>query len=100
MCGITGFTGMHPAAPVLLNGLSRLEYRGYDSAGIAVLNGNAIHIEKVSGRIAKLYEKTEGGKTVPGTIGIGHTRQRDICIHDSCLIAVSCCCKCAESSYH
>ena len=74
MCGITGFTGMHPAAPVLLNGLSRLEYRGYDSAGIAVLNGNAIHIEKVSGRIAKLYEKTEGGKTVPGTIGIGHTR--------------------------
>ena len=74
MCGITGFTGMHPAAPVLLNGLSRLEYRGYDSAGIAVLNGNAIHIEKVSGRIDKLSDNTEGGKTVPGTIGIGHTR--------------------------
>ena len=74
MCGIVGFTGARSAAPVLLRGLMRLEYRGYDSAGIAVLNSGSIRVEKVSGRIAKLCEKTENGTAVPGVIGIGHTR--------------------------
>ncbi len=74
MCGIVGFTGTRSAAPILLSGLSRLEYRGYDSAGIAVLNSGRIQVEKVSGRIAKLCEKTDNGAAVPGTVGIGHTR--------------------------
>ena len=74
MCGIVGFTGARSAAPILLKGLSRLEYRGYDSAGIAVLDGGVIDVEKVSGRIAKLCEKTKDGAAVPGVIGIGHTR--------------------------
>ena len=74
MCGIVGFTGARAAAPVLLGGLERLEYRGYDSAGIAVLHDGAIQVEKVSGRIAKLREKTEDGTLVPGSAGIGHTR--------------------------
>ena len=59
MCGIVGFTGSRQAAPILLKGLSRLEYRGYDSAGIAVVHDGAIEVEKVSGRIAKLCEKTK-----------------------------------------
>ena len=74
MCGIVGFTGSRSAAPVLLKGLGQLEYRGYDSAGIAVLDGGSIRVEKVSGRIAKLCEKTRDGAAVPGVIGIGHTR--------------------------
>ena len=74
MCGIVGFTGTRQAAPVLLGGLERLEYRGYDSAGIAVLHDGAIQVEKVSGRIAKLREKTEDGTLTPGYAGIGHTR--------------------------
>ena len=74
MCGIVGFTGARQAAPVLLQGLERLEYRGYDSAGIAVLHDGAIQVEKVSGRIAKLREKTEDGALTPGSAGIGHTR--------------------------
>ena len=74
MCGIVGFTGSRQAAPILLKGLSRLEYRGYDSAGIAVVHDGAIEVEKVSGRIAKLCEKTRDGAAVPGTVGIGHTR--------------------------
>ena len=74
MCGIVGFTGSRQAAPILLKGLSRLEYRGYDSAGIAVVHDGAIEVDKVSGRIAKLCEKTRDGAAVPGTVGIGHTR--------------------------
>ncbi|MBR0162222.1 MAG: glutamine--fructose-6-phosphate transaminase (isomerizing) [Oscillospiraceae bacterium] len=74
MCGIVGFTGSRKAAPILLKGLTRLEYRGYDSAGIAVLHDGAIEVDKVSGRIAKLSEKTKDGSLVPGVIGIGHTR--------------------------
>ena len=74
MCGIVGFTGSRSAAPVLLKGLGQLEYRGYDSAGIAVLDGGSIRVERVSGRIAKLCEKTRDGAAVPGVIGIGHTR--------------------------
>lgn len=74
MCGIVGFTGAQNAAPILLDGLKKLEYRGYDSAGIAVMNQNVISITKARGRIALLCEKTKEGTAVPGTIGIGHTR--------------------------
>ena len=74
MCGIVGYTGSQNAAPVLLEGLKKLEYRGYDSAGIAVLNDGRISISKVTGRIAGLAEKTEDGRLLPGVTGIGHTR--------------------------
>ena len=74
MCGIVGFTGKQDAAPILLEGLKKLEYRGYDSAGIAVAKDGVISVSKVSGRIANLCEKTEDGKTLPGFSGIGHTR--------------------------
>ncbi len=74
MCGIVGYTGSQPAAPILLDGLKKLEYRGYDSAGLAVLNEGTIKVDKVSGRIANLCELTEDGKNCPGTTGIGHTR--------------------------
>lgn len=75
MCGIVGFTGMHHAAPILLDGLSKLEYRGYDSAGIAVRDGeNEAEVIKAKGRLKKLMEKTNGGDSVAGTCGIGHTR--------------------------
>ena len=74
MCGIVGFTGARAAAPLLLEGLKRLEYRGYDSAGIAVMGGEGIRVEKVSGKVQKLCEKTEDGAAVPGSTGIGHTR--------------------------
>ncbi len=74
MCGIVGFTGSENAAPIILGGLEKLEYRGYDSAGIAVLNEGKINITKVTGRIAVLNEKTENGALLPGTAAIGHTR--------------------------
>ena len=74
MCGIVGFTGKQNAAPILLEGLKKLEYRGYDSAGIAVENSGVITLSKVSGRIANLCEKTDNGNNIPGYSGIGHTR--------------------------
>lgn len=75
MCGIVGFTGNHPAASILLNGLSKLEYRGYDSAGLAVRDGsNPVEIVKAKGRLKVLAEKTDNGNAVKGTCGIGHTR--------------------------
>ncbi|MCQ2506540.1 MAG: glutamine--fructose-6-phosphate transaminase (isomerizing) [Lachnospiraceae bacterium] len=74
MCGIVGYIGNQSAAPILLDGLKKLEYRGYDSAGIAVMNNRTISVNKVSGRIANLCEKTNDGKNVKGCIGIGHTR--------------------------
>ena len=74
MCGIVGYTGQMQAAPVLLEGLKKLEYRGYDSAGIAVMQQKKIAISKVTGRIAGLAQKTDDGKLLPGTTGIGHTR--------------------------
>ncbi len=74
MCGIVGFTGSQNAAPVLLSGLKKLEYRGYDSAGLAVMNEGRISISKVSGRIANLCSKTHDGEDLPGVCGIGHTR--------------------------
>ena len=74
MCGIVGFTGRHQAAPILLDGLSKLEYRGYDSAGIAVRDGEKdIEIIKAKGRLKVLLEKTNAGESVPGMCGIGHT---------------------------
>lgn len=75
MCGIVGFTGRQQAAPILLNGLSRLEYRGYDSAGIAVRDGeHPAQVVKTKGRLSNLVEKTDEGKALKGTCGIGHTR--------------------------
>ena len=75
MCGIVGFTGCHQATPILLDGLSKLEYRGYDSAGIAVRDGEGeIEVIKAKGRLKVLSEKTNDGESVPGTCGIGHTR--------------------------
>lgn len=74
MCGIVGYIGEQQAAPILLDGLSKLEYRGYDSAGIAVFDGKEIHMEKAMGRLKVLEEATKGGTTLFGTSGIGHTR--------------------------
>ena len=74
MCGIVGYVGSHQAAPILLDGLSKLEYRGYDSEGIAVFDGEKIQMQKVMGRLKVLEELTHGGETMPGTLGIGHTR--------------------------
>ena len=74
MCGIVGYIGNKQAAPVLIDGLSKLEYRGYDSAGIAVIENGNINLQKAKGRLAILSEKTDNGNAVPGTIGIGHTR--------------------------
>lgn len=75
MCGIVGFIGKEQAAPVLLDGLERLEYRGYDSAGIAVVSsGNELQVRKAKGRLKVLRDLTEDGKSIEGTIGIGHTR--------------------------
>ena len=75
MCGIVGFTGRRQAAPVILDGLARLEYRGYDSAGMAVRDGeHPAEVVKTMGRLKNLAEKTDNGKAVPGNCGIGHTR--------------------------
>ncbi|HBA50606.1 MAG TPA: glutamine--fructose-6-phosphate transaminase (isomerizing) [Lachnospiraceae bacterium] len=75
MCGIVGFTGRHQAAPILLDSLSKLEYRGYDSAGLAVRDGDKMaEIVKAKGRLTNLAEKTDGGNALAGTCGIGHTR--------------------------
>ena len=75
MCGIVGFTGEHQAASILLDGLSKLEYRGYDSSGIAVRDGEKdTEVLKAKGRLKILKEKTNNGKSVKGTCGIGHTR--------------------------
>ena len=75
MCGIVGFTGKQQAAPILLEGLSKLEYRGYDSAGLAVRDGeNLAEVVKAKGRLSNLSEKIDGGNALKGTCGIGHTR--------------------------
>ena len=75
MCGIVGYTGKNQSAPVLLNGLAKLEYRGYDSAGIAVRDGDSpVQVVKAKGRLKVLAEKTNDGQSVIGTCGIGHTR--------------------------
>ena len=75
MCGIVGYTGSHQAAPILLEGLEKLECRGYDSAGLAVREGDKpVEIVKAKGRLRVLSEKTNGGQSLAGTCGIGHTR--------------------------
>ena len=75
MCGIVGYTGQKQAAPVLLDGLSKLEYRGYDSAGLAVRDGEKLaEVVKATGRLKNLMEMTDEGRALPGTCGIGHTR--------------------------
>ncbi len=74
MCGIVGYIGKKQAAPVLLDGLSKLEYRGYDSAGMAVYDGKKIQVQKAAGRLKVLDEQTHNGNAMPGTVGIGHTR--------------------------
>src|SRR4029453_15356949 len=73
MCGIVGYVGARDAAPIILDGLRRLEYRGYDSAGVAVLDGNALAVRRRPGKIANLEALIER-EPLAGTIGIGHTR--------------------------
>ena len=75
MCGIVGFTGKRQAAAIFLESLSKLEYRGYDSAGLAVCDGeNLAQIVKAKGRLSNLIEKTDNGNALKGTCGIGRTR--------------------------
>lgn len=74
MCGIVGYVGAQQAAPILLDGLRRLEYRGYDSAGMAVCGPEGLCVRKAKGRLQALADLTEEGRVVPGTLGVGHTR--------------------------
>ena len=75
MCGIVGFTGRQAAAPILLDSLAKLEYRGYDSAGLAVRDGETLaEVVKATGKLKNLSDKIDGGRTLQGTCGIGDTR--------------------------
>lgn len=74
MCGIVGYVGKEQVAPILLDGLARLEYRGYDSAGIATMHGSTIEITKAKGRLKELSGRIDGGKAIDSQLGIGHTR--------------------------
>ncbi len=74
MCGIVGYTGKKQAAPILLDGLSKLEYRGYDSAGVCVHSDSGLQVAKAKGRLQVLCDQTENGAALKGTVGIGHTR--------------------------
>ena len=74
MCGIVGYTGKNQAAPILLAGLDKLEYRGYDSAGVAIKSDDGINVAKAMGRLSALKELTDNGNNIKGTVGIGHTR--------------------------
>ena len=74
MCGIVGYIGKEQAASIILDGLSKLEYRGYDSAGMAIFDGEKLRTKKAIGRLKVLENITRGGETLPGCSGIGHTR--------------------------
>ena len=74
MCGIVGYVGREQAAPILLDGLEHLEYRGYDSAGVAVLGKRGLQMKKAKGRLKVLSAMVDGGRTMEGCLGIGHTR--------------------------
>ena len=74
MCGIVGYVGREEAAPILLDGLARLEYRGYDSAGVAIFDGTKLQVAKTKGRLRALSDMIQGGAAIHGTIGVGHTR--------------------------
>ena len=74
MCGIVGYIGAKKAYPILIKGLKRLEYRGYDSAGVATLENNNLRIVKKKGKVVGLEAKVEQGEEMMGNIGIGHTR--------------------------
>ena len=74
MCGIVGYVGAEEVAPILLDGLTRLEYRGYDSAGVAIYDGAELKVAKAKGRLQVLSDLIQGGAAIPGTVGIGHTR--------------------------
>ena len=76
MCGIVGYIGREQAAPILLDGLKRLEYRGYDSAGVAVFDqeSGTLSVRKAKGRLKVLDEQIHGGADLRGTVGVGHTR--------------------------
>ncbi|MDR0861714.1 MAG: glutamine--fructose-6-phosphate transaminase (isomerizing) [Oscillospiraceae bacterium] len=74
MCGIVGFVGTEPAAPIMIEGLRRLEYRGYDSAGVVVIDGGRLKLAKTKGYVEALSKIIDGGEKLPGCVGIGHTR--------------------------
>ncbi|MCL5246292.1 glutamine--fructose-6-phosphate transaminase (isomerizing) [Cellulophaga sp. 20_2_10] len=74
MCGIVGYIGHREAYPIIIKGLERLEYRGYDSAGVALFDGEKINLSKTKGKVSDLKKKTEGTMSLKGSIGIGHTR--------------------------
>ena len=74
MCGIVGYIGHREAYPIVIKGLQRLEYRGYDSAGIALYDGNNIKLSKTKGKVSDLKERLESEISTDGTLGIGHTR--------------------------
>ena len=75
MCGIVGYVGTQQAAPLLLKGLRRLEYRGYDSSGVAVCGPEGLAVRKAKGRLQALADLTREGAALPGSTGIGHTRR-------------------------
>ena len=105
MCGIVGYIGEEQAAPILLNGLQKLEYRGYDSAGVAVYNDTGVHVVKSKGRLSVLDGILQGGKELPGTVGIGHTRwathgaPSDVNSHPQGSLSIECRVICAQSAY-
>ena len=74
MCGITGYIGYREAYPIIMNGLKRLEYRGYDSAGVMLFDGNQINLAKTKGKVSSLEERVQKEISENGAIGIGHTR--------------------------